>query len=108
MSCWLFTKERTFVSQGKYGQIYRFKNENGDFAIKSQKIKEKDRAELNSSLNKMLEEFIYYRIASVLGVGPRITNIFGYDIVCYNNALEFGMEYCEKYEDQENLKKDLL
>ena len=36
--------------------------------------------------------------------------IFGYDIICYDDAIEFAMEFCKKTDNQEgkNLKKELF
>ena len=66
-----------------------------EYAIKSQKIKEKDRLSYNSKLDSILKEYFFFKIGAVLGFGPEMDNIFGYDLVCYNDRIEFAMELCE-------------
>lgn len=47
-----------------------------------------------SDIETVLEEFAIAKICSVFGVGPKIVNPYGFDIVCYRNCIEFCMERC--------------
>ena len=58
-------------------------------------MSEKDRLAYNSSLDSILKEYFFFKIGAVLGFGPEMDNIFGYDLVCYNDRIEFAMELCE-------------
>ena len=58
-----------------------------------------------------MEEFFFFKIASVLKVGPKIENIFGFDLICYDDSIEFAMEFCQQsvdVEEDKNLKKELF
>lgn len=44
------------------------------------------------------------KICSVLKIGPKILNPFGYDIVFFKNAAIFCMELCENYEGESEYK----
>jgi hypothetical protein len=45
-------------------------------------------------LRRCLKEYCFYKLFSLLGVGPRVVSS-GYDLVCFNNCVEFRMELCE-------------
>ncbi len=34
-------------------------------------------------------------IASALGVGPKCERVFSFDLIVYNDAIEFGFEFCD-------------
>ena len=36
-------------------------------------------------------EYCYNKIFSVLEIGPKITRSLGFDLICYQNTLEFTM-----------------
>ena len=38
-------------------------------------------------MDEVIEEYLYYKTASSLGIGPKIEKIFGFDIICYNNVI---------------------
>ena len=81
-----------------------------EYAVKSQRIKSKGRLAYNSSLDGILKEYFFNKIAAALGFGPKTENIFGYDLVCYNDRIEFAMELCEMKlpEEDTNFTADLL
>ena len=41
-----------------------------------------------------MREFFFYKLASALKIGPFLESPLGYDIMCYNDAIEFAMELC--------------
>ena len=57
-----------------------------------------------------MKEYFFFKIAAALGFGPRMENIFGYDLVCYNDRIEFAMELCEMNlaEEDTHFTADLL
>ena len=90
------------VSYGSFGCVYQFQDKwSRKNAIKSQQISTKDRASLNKNIDAIIEEYFFYKIASILRVGPFLEQIFGYDIVCYDDSIEFAMEMCEVGEELE-------
>ena len=99
---YLSTKEfsRVLISSGSYGKVYRTHLYCKNFTIKSQLITSEDRAYLNSSIDEILREICFYKIASLLEIGPAYRQIFGFDILLFDDSIEFAMEMCEQ-----NLKK---
>jgi hypothetical protein len=35
------------------------------------------------------------KIASALKVGPKLSNLFGYDAIIFSDCLQIAMEFCE-------------
>jgi hypothetical protein len=50
---------------------------------------------------KALKEYCCLKIASGLGVGPRLPRPEGFDLILHSNCIEFSMENCSplKLED---------
>ena len=42
-----------------------------------------------------LKEAFLAKMASALQIGPKFCNIFGYDVLIFNDGLQFAMEMCE-------------
>jgi serine/threonine protein kinase len=103
-----FSFQRSFFSAGASGEIYQQNSEKNNIAIKSQRKKEG--IEFDSSLNLILKEYFALKIASTLGYGPKLFKIFGFDLVCFENAIEFSMEFCQLPEANklEKLESDLF
>jgi hypothetical protein len=40
----------------------------------------------------ILREYSFYRIAGCLGIGPALLTPFGFDIIIYEECIEFAME----------------
>lgn len=45
----------------------------------------------------MLQEYCILKIAGLLGIAPRVRHGKGFDLVLYNNGIEFAMELCKPY-----------
>ena len=58
------------MSEGAYSKVYVLEIEGRDCVVKSQKIETQDRATLNSKIDGVLRELIFYKIASILKFGP--------------------------------------
>ena len=41
-----------------------------------------------------IKEYSLLKIASILGVGPKLNNLFGFDLLVYDECIEFCMEEC--------------
>jgi hypothetical protein len=41
---------------------------------------------------RVIKEFCLLKIAAILKIGPQLSNIFGFDIVVFNDCAEFCME----------------
>ena len=85
---------RKKLAEGTYSNILFERFGKKEYAIKSQKVKEKDRLAYNSNIDSILKEYFCFKVGAVLGFGPQMDSIFGYDLVCYNDRIEFAMELC--------------
>lgn len=45
-----------------------------------------------------IKEYCLLKIASILGVGPKLNNMFGFDLVVYDECIEFCMEECTLFD----------
>ena len=54
-------------------------------------MSEQSSSDLGDEVDEILKEYFAYRIASILEYGPKLDKLFGYDIVCFTNAVEFSM-----------------
>ena len=81
------TFDREKLAEGTFSNIFFQRFGKKEFAVKSQKLRVKDRLAYNSSLDSIIKEYFFFKIASVLGFGPRMDNIFGYDLSCYRNRI---------------------
>ena len=101
---------RKTMSSGAYSKVYVLDIEGRKCVVKSQKIQTQDRATLNFKIEEVLRELIFYKIASILRFGPYLEKVLGYDIICYNDSIEFAMELCDdvKEPQSKDFEKDLL
>ena len=55
-----------------------------------------------------MKEYAFLKIAAVLEVGPQIMPIFGFDLLVFEDCIEFSMEKCEPlFGIDENIVKTL-
>jgi serine/threonine protein kinase len=47
----------------------------------------------------VVKEFCIFKICDLLGSGPSVPSAFGFDIIAYNNSIEFAMEKCQPLTD---------
>ena len=85
---------RKKIAEGTFSSIFFECVEKNEQVIKSQKVRAKDRLAYNSRLDSILQEYFFYKIAAALEFRPEMDNIFGYDLICYNDRIEFSMELC--------------
>jgi len=50
-----------------------------------------------SSLNEVILEYAFYKLCSMLGVGPQIALRTNLELICYEDCAEFLMEKCEPF-----------
>lgn len=60
-------------------------------------------------IRRAVREYCIYKISSMLGVGPKVIFSNVYDLVCYNDCIEFYMELCKTIKQSFNeLESNLL
>lgn len=55
-----------------------------------------------------IKEYSILKISSILGVGPKMNNIFGFDMVVYDECIEFCMEECTMLESIDSKQSEDL
>jgi hypothetical protein len=67
------------LGSGSYGSVTEYKNSNYTCAIKTIKIDPRKQ----DHFLEIVFEFVLLKIASALGTGPAIENLFGYDLLYF-------------------------
>ena len=84
------TKHEKVLGKGGYANIYKGFYDGKEIVLKCVPVKsEKTR-------RRTIEEYFLLRVASALGCAPRIDKIFGFDMLMYQECIEFPMEVCLK------------
>ena len=60
------------------------------------------------SMQKIIKEYCIGKISSALECGPFIGNILGFDMIVFNNRIEFAMEQCLPLYEVSDWKSDVL
>lgn len=47
----------------------------------------------------MIREYAFNKVCSALGVGPQLSTPSSFDVICYEDAIQFSMEMCEQAEN---------
>jgi hypothetical protein len=47
------------------------------------------------TLNDIIQEYAFYKVCSLLGVGPQAALGNAFDLVCYDDCVEFLIEKCD-------------
>lgn len=92
------------LGSGSFGTVSQVSLKTGNHAVKRipfhRRLQAEEGYDLEQSkgeqlqLRRCLKEYCFYKVSSLLGVGAEVVSE-GYDLVCYNNCLEFRMELCE-------------
>ena len=91
------------IGAGSFGTVSLVKLKNKEYAIKRYPFLRKidkegydyqQQKEEQLQLKRCLKQFCFYKLFSMLGIGPEIVNS-GYDIICFNNCIQFKMELCQ-------------
>lgn len=93
-------EEAPSVGAGAYGKVYKCRYKGRNIAIKCFK-KSDDKLTLKH-FSSVLTEYCLLKIASALEAGPNMTDIYGFDIMVFEDCIEFGMELCEDIEQYGN------
>lgn len=105
--------ENAVLGQGSSGLVKRVNVGPHSLAVK-RIIFDKDRKELFDipylmdpedqadpiKIRNAIKEYCVYKICSMFKVGPRVIFTDFYDLVCYNDCIEFQMELCESVGSQ--------
>ena len=78
-------------AKGNFGIISYLNFEKKSFAVKSLEISELSN---DTCLYEIYQEYFLCFLADVLGAGPQVTPLFGYDIFVTKHRAYFAMEKC--------------
>lgn len=74
--------------RGGFGNIYRGLFMNKGMALKCLPVRSK------STRHHAIKEWLLLKIASIAEIGPQMEPLFGFDLLMYEDCVEFGMESC--------------
>lgn len=41
-------------------------------------------------------EYCFYKLFSILRIGPKVYDIFGFNLIIYDDSIEFAVEECKE------------
>jgi hypothetical protein len=77
--------------KGSFSAIYRAWSKGSSVAIKSNKI---DETNFSNIFTNTLQEYIVFKIIEQFEAGPAMKNYLGFDLLIYDDTIEFSMEFC--------------
>jgi hypothetical protein len=95
----IFVKEESSAHQihihasGNFSTIYQAKVMDRVVAIKCTSYSNED---FETVFEAVLAEYLIFLVASSLGIGPKMEKNLGFDLIVYQDCIEFCMEYCEQ------------
>lgn len=81
---------RRKLGNGSYSKVYEYITGEASYAVKLIELTNK-----KNTVDVGLQEVGLAKLASILKVGPKFVNIFGYDAIIFQSDLQFAMEMCE-------------
>lgn len=87
------TKEKE-LSEGAYGKLYTFSFLGQNIAAKSYKAAHIKDEKFQIAMSRTIQEYSIAKICDCLGCGPAMKTCFGFDLLVFNNRIEFAMELC--------------
>jgi hypothetical protein len=49
----------------------------------------------HNDIISVVKECAFNKVCAALGIGPQLPTATGFDLICYDNAIQFSMEKCE-------------
>lgn len=87
------------IQKGIYGSIYTFQILDKEIAVKSYDFSKNGDTHYEwfqgPAMREVITEYLIYKESSRIKSGPYMHNWFGYDLIVFNNRIEFAMEKCE-------------
>lgn len=100
----LKTKER--IGFGGYGSIYVRLLCSKEFVIKVLLLDEKNNT--SQQILDAIKEASIYKLCSFLRIGPRVETKIPFDLVCYQDRVQFHLELCEPVASLNSLQEENL
>ena len=89
-----FLNSLSLLGKGSFGSVYELSHKGRNYAVKALNDKTQTIRGVSPDFYK---EFFLSCLADTLGVGPKVTDIMGYDLVVTQNEMFFCMEKCESH-----------
>ena len=83
------------LGKGGLARVYLLQDFEGrQMAVKSVKFCKGEK--ISDSIYRQVEDYCFSKILSCLGVGPKVETFMGFDLVIYEDSIEFLMEKCSR------------
>ena len=98
-----FGLDKGEVAKGNYGQVSIGLFKDREIAMKFIPFGRK--SENQNELEIIFKEVFMTKLASALSVGPKFSDVFGYDLLIFYDGAQFCMEKCETELKNEYIKE---
>lgn len=93
-------QKRHVLGEGSYGHVRSEFSTERNFAVKRQLDNEPPPTSLGESISKskieeVLTEYALTKICSFYELGPQVDTHIGFDVLCYEDCVEFHLELCK-------------
>ena len=101
-----------FLGKGAFGEVAKVSANGINLAIKKIPFKLQKKYNFNIpylldpedyahpvQIRRVIRQYCIYKICSMLEIGPKVIFNDVYDLVCFNNCIEFQMELCKTLDD---------
>ena len=76
---------------GSYGLVHIFEFLSKKVAVKLISFSKVEEEVLSNVIGRVIHEYCLTKISSILECGPVVSSNFGFDIIIYENAVEFAL-----------------
>lgn len=99
---------RQIDQAGRFGNVYRIPFYGIEIAIKSFSLAELNQEQIQTKISLAIEEYCITKICDALECGPSVIQPFGFDLIIFNDRIEFAMEKCEPVQKLEQKEEQSL
>ena len=90
----LNTDSGNSISRGAFGKIFGYQISEEPFVVKEVPLK------TDEDKISILQEYFLTKLGYILGVGPKVGDYFGFDILMFSDCALFAMEPCLMIDDK--------
>jgi serine/threonine protein kinase len=90
------------TSEGAYGKVHALEFLGEQIVVKSHYFGSVEPKIAGKTIAAVMKEYCITRISDWVGSGPTLKNWFGFDLIVWNNSIDFALERCDplpKYAD---------
>lgn len=80
------------IGSGAFGKVLLESAAMREFVVKQQYFSMKHNSTANKQeIEELILEVSIYKLCSAFGIGPKVSTVIPFDLICYENAAEFHL-----------------